>query len=299
MQFLSSYGASIVAPALAGFLYYIIGFPGIVLIDIITFSLAIITLMCVYIPQLVAAQLPQFQKTMILNELLFGFRYLKSHPGLLALLMVVALFNLPVDLSDAIYSPMILARTENNAVVLGILASAAGIGGIIGASYMSIWGGPQRRVFGVLGGIIGVGLSKLIFGLSQTVLIWIPAQVCSSFNFPVIGGSEQTIWLNKVNPELQGRVFAASKMVQQITLAIAFLAAGSLADYVFEPAMKPSGHLAPIFGGLLGTGKGAGIALIYVFCAICMLLVGIGSYASPILRNVEYSLPDHTTTPRP
>ncbi|MBW4556437.1 MAG: hypothetical protein KME59_10935 [Trichormus sp. ATA11-4-KO1] len=60
--------------------------------------------------------------------------------------------------------------------------------------------------------------------------------------------------------------------------------------------MKPSSSLALIFGGLLGTGKGAGIALLYVLCAICMLLVGVGGYAFPILRQVERSLPDHTTT---
>jgi DHA3 family macrolide efflux protein-like MFS transporter len=115
----------------------------------------------------------------------------------------------------------------------------------------------------------------------------------------VIGGSEQTIWLSKVSPEQQGRVFAFNHMVRQITLAVAFLAAGPLADDVFEPAMSSSSSLALIFGGLFGTGKGAGIALLYVFCAICMLLVGIGGYAFPVLRRVEYSVPDHTVTPSP
>ena len=51
-----------------------------------------------------------------------------------------------MDLSDALYSPLILARTDNNAVVLGSLASAAGIGGVIGASFMSIWGGQSDEL---------------------------------------------------------------------------------------------------------------------------------------------------------
>lgn len=76
--------------------------------------------------------------------------------------------------------------------------------------------------------MIGVGVSKFIFGLSRTIFIWIPAQVCSSFNFPVIGGSEQAIWLSKVEPELQGRVFAANQMARKMTLAVAFLVAGPL-----------------------------------------------------------------------
>jgi MFS transporter, DHA3 family, macrolide efflux protein len=296
MEFFSLYGSEIITPTLAGFLYFSIGFPGIVLIDIVTFLLAIITIICVRIPQPATRQLPQFQRAALFSELQFGFRYMKAHPGLLALLIAVTLFNLPVDLSDAIYSPMILARTENNAVILGSLASAAGIGGVIGASLMSIRGSPLRRIQGILGGMIGAGLSKFIFGLSQTVWLWIPAQMCSSFSFPILGGSEQSIWLSKISPDLQGRVFATHQMVRKITLAIAFLVAGPLADYIFEPAMQPAGHLAPLFGGLLGTGKGAGIALLYVLCALCMLLVGIGGYAFPVLREVERSVPDHTLT---
>ena len=135
--------------------------------------------------------------------------------------------------------------------------------------------------------MIGVGISKFIFGLSRTIFIWIPAQVCSSFNFPVIGGADQSIWLSKVESELQGRVFAAKQMTQKMTQAVAFLVAGPLADYVFEPGMQSSGRLAPIFGGLIGTDKGAGIALLYTLCAICMLSVGFAGYAFPVLRNVE------------
>jgi hypothetical protein len=69
--------------------------------------------------------------------------------------------------------------------------------------------------------------------------------------------------------------------------------AGPLADYVFEPAMKPEGNLAPIFGTIFGTNSGAGMALLYVMCALCMLLVGLVGYAFPALRDVEDLLPDY------
>ncbi|MEX0270498.1 MFS transporter [Leptolyngbyaceae cyanobacterium UHCC 1019] len=299
MEFLSLYGALMIAPPLAGSLYAIIGFPGIVLIDVVTFFLAILTVICVHIPQPAVTQSPQVQTATIFSQLQFGFRYVTARPGLLALLTAIAWFNLALYLSDAIYYPMILSRTENNAIVLGSLMAAAGVGGVIGASFMSIWGGSSRRIHGVLGGMIGVGLNKIIFGSGQTVWLWIPAQVCASFCFPIFGGSEQPIWLSKVTPDLQGRVFATNQMVQKMSLAIAFLVAGPLADYVFEPAMQPAGHLAPIFGGFLGTGKGAGIALLYVLCAICMVLIGVGGYAFPALRNVEHSLPDHTANLSP
>ncbi|WP_238360985.1 hypothetical protein [Iningainema tapete] len=69
--------------------------------------------------------------------------------------------------------------------------------------------------------------------------------------------------------------------------------AGTLADEVFEPAMMPDGSLAPILGKIFGTGKGAGIALVYVISSLSILLVGLGGYAFRTLRDVETILPDH------
>ena len=75
--------------------------------------------------------------------------------------------------------------------------------------------------------------------------------------------------------------------------AIAPLLAGPLADFVFEPAMQPDGWLAPMFGPILGTGTGAGIALLYTLMAALMALVGLGGYGFRTLRSVETLLPDH------
>ncbi|MBW4602162.1 MAG: MFS transporter [Calothrix sp. FI2-JRJ7] len=52
VEFLSGYGANIIAPALAGYLYYIISLSSILLIDWITFLIAIISILSVSIPQL-------------------------------------------------------------------------------------------------------------------------------------------------------------------------------------------------------------------------------------------------------
>ncbi|MBE9077515.1 hypothetical protein IQ241_09420 [Romeria aff. gracilis LEGE 07310] len=87
------------------------------------------------------------------------------------------------------------------------------------------WGDFQRRTHGVLLGTVGAGISKTIFGLGQMLLVWIPAQFCSSLNFPLKGRSSTAIWLAKVALEVQGRVFAARQMsllaVSLIATAIA------------------------------------------------------------------------------
>ena len=119
-------------------------------------------------------------------------------------------------------------------------------------------------------------------------LIWIPAQFCSSINFPILGSASDTIWLTNVKPEVQGRLFATRSLVVLVASVVATLIAGLLADYVFELAMMPNGSLAPMLGWIFGTGKGAGIALLYVICSLSMLLVGLGRYAFRTLRDVDH-----------
>ena len=85
---------------------------------------------------------------------------------------------------------------------------------------------------------------------------------------PIIQGCSQAIWQSKVEPDVQGRVFAVRRMVAQFTVPIADLSAGPLADYLFEPAMAKGGALAPVFGGILGgVGQGRGIGLLFLTIA--------------------------------
>ncbi|AFY48011.1 arabinose efflux permease family protein [Nostoc sp. PCC 7524] len=292
LEFLSGYGSNIIAPALAGYLYTVIGFLGIWLIDICTFAVAISSLFLVSIPQPPRTTTNE-SVVNIWQDLGFGWCYISTHKSLLALLVVNLLFWLPHDIGDSLYSPMILSRTDNNTVVLGSLASAAGFGGVTGAIIVSTWGGFRRKIKGVLWGMMGAGISKIVFGLGRTSWVWILAQFCSSLNFPLNGSSDNAIWLAKVSPDVQGRVFAARSLLLQIGSAVGYLIAGPLADQVFTPALQSGGVLVGLLGGLFGTGTGAGIALLYVICAVCMLLVGFLGFFVPVLRNVEKILPDH------
>ncbi|MBU7586545.1 MAG: MFS transporter [Nostoc sp. TH1S01] len=292
LEFVSGYGSDIIAPALAGYLYQIIGLLGIWLIDISTFAIAISSLLFARIPQ--PPQTDEHQNpTHIWQGLGFGLRYILVRKSLLALLTITFLFQFAHDIGDSLYSAMILSRTGNNTVILGSLAAAAGFGGVTGAIIISTWGGFKKKINGVLLGMIGAGLSKIVFGLGRTPWTWIPAQFCSSFNFPFKGSSDNAIWLAKVDPNVQGRVFAAHSLVMQCGSAAAYLIAGPLADKVFTPALTASDGRSGIFATIFGTNAGAGIALLYVICAVCMLLVGCAGFYITQLRDIEKILPDH------
>jgi MFS transporter, DHA3 family, macrolide efflux protein len=296
LESLSGYSANIIAPALAGYLYYIIGLAGICLIDIATFAIAIITVFLACIPKPEVSETEHSVTVNIWQELGFGLQYIRNRKGLFVLLLVSALFWFSHDISDALYTPMILSRTGNNTLILGSLASAAGFGGVLGSLIITIGGGFRQKIKGVLLGMMGGGLFKMIFGLGQTPWFWIPAQFCASLNFPLNGSSTTAIWLAKIPPNIQGRVFAARSLLDQLVSATAYLTAGILADNIFTPAFSQASIFVRIFGGIFGTGRPGGIAMLYVISAICMFLVGLLGFYFPLLRDMEKTLPDHDTT---
>jgi MFS transporter, DHA3 family, macrolide efflux protein len=280
MNSMYHYGSIIFAPALAGALYYVIGLQGILTIDLATFAVAVLAIAFVTIPQPEVESREPMNLQAVVADTLYGWRYILSNRFLLSILGWVSLFWLFHDFGGALYAATILARSEGDAKVLASLSSAAGIGGLVGSVAIAIWGGPKRRVNGLFWGMIGAGLSKIIFGLGKSVAVWVPAQFCSSLNFPMLGSTDDAIWMEKVEATDRGRVFAVKSLVRLIVGAIAPLTAGFLADTVMEPAMRSDGALAPIFGWLVGTSAGSGMALLYSFSALGLIVVGAIGVAS-------------------
>jgi len=288
---IQGFGSGVFAPALAGFLYPLVGLAGILTLDVITFIIAVATLVVVHIPQ-PAYQDEMQQETQLRSwqQLTFGFRYLLQHPSL-AMLQLFTLSFIFFD-NAALLEPVVLARTDNNTAILGSVASALGLGGLVGAIALGIWGGPKRRIRGVLWGRGIIFSLEMLLGLAVAPTVWITAFFCAGLLKPTANSCEDAIWLSKVPPRVQGRVFAASSFLLGFMSPLGLLISGPLADYVFEPAMLPGGTLAPFLGNIFGTEKGSGMALQFTLFSFIVVLICIGSYAIPVLRNIEDLLPD-------
>lgn len=295
---LAQAGAGILAPGLAGALLGFLGLSWVFIIDIITFSFAVGALLIIHVPQPKVTAEGLESRGSLWKEAGYGFKYIWERKSLFWVQMVFFFINLTATFGFTVMAAMILARTANDTLVLGSVQSAGAIGGVIGGLLLSIWGGPKRRIHGVLLGMIASSiLNTTLMGLGRSLIIWASAAFLGSMILPILNGSNQAIWQAKVPPDLQGRVFSVRRLIAQITAPVAMLMAGPLADYVFEPAMVPGGALVPIFGNLVGTGAGAGMAVMFLISGFLGVLVGLGGYLFPLIRNVEELLPDHDQMP--
>jgi len=290
---LSEYASVVAAPLLAGILVGIIGLAGILLIDTLTFLVAVCALLVVHIPR--PAPSGQDDKTgSFWKDAFFGFRYILQRPSFIGLMIAYAGFVLAESLGYPLVAPMILARTGDNASILGNVQAVMGLGGVIGGLILVAWGGPKRRVHGLFWGLMLTGLlGDALMGLGQTLVVWLIAGFCLEVFIPIMLGSDQAIWRAKVPPDIQGRVFAARGLIFNVVEPLGVISGGLLVDKLLEPAMMPDGNLAPIFGGLVGTGAGAGMGLLIFICGILSAAAGISGYLFRSAREVETILPDH------
>ncbi len=299
MMDLAGASSQVFAPIAAAALISFIGLGGLFAIDIVTFVIALATLLSVHIPSPVRSDEGSAGAGNLWQESLYGFRFMLKHRPLLMLQSVFMVGNFFFTLTFTLLAAMILSRTGNNELILGTVQAVGAVGGVIGGVVMSAWGGFKRNVTGVLIGMIFtmVPLIAIAFGRGEpylaTILLWSVPLFITQFFGPLTNASNQSIWMSKVPSDVQGRVFSARRLVAWLVIPLAQLIAGPLADFVMEPAMMEGGSLAPVFGPLLGTGPGAGMSLIFLFGGILGTAAMLIAAAIPQIRNVESLLPDH------
>ncbi len=294
MMSLAQSGSGIIAPIVAGAVVVTWGLTPIFLFDIASFCIAIALLLAVDVPAPLRSRLGEEARGSLWKETVFGWRYIVARRPLFLLQLSFFASNLIASVSMTVWTPMILARTSDSATTLGIVNTVSAIGGVIGGALMATWGGPRRKVYGVLWGMVSVSaLGIMLMGFGRTLPIWIISGFLGSLIIPFLNGCNDAIWQAKVPHDVQGKVFGTRLMIAQVSVPLAMLTAGPLADLVFEPQMMPGGALTRVFGSLVGVGRGAGMALMFVLFGGMALLVGVVSFMVRDIRDVEVLIPDY------
>lgn len=283
MTSLAYASASIVAPALGGALLVTVGLAGVIAIDLVTFLLAAVSLLVVPIPRPPTAG--QRVRRSYWRDVAAGWGYIGAHPGLLGMTLYFAALNLAEGMGNVLRAPLVLSFAPPTA--LGAVMSAAGAGGLAGGLLMSVWGGPRRRVHGLLGFSAPAGLCMVLAALRPSVALLGAAYAGRYVCGPVFSGCATAIQQSIVAPEMQGRAFALGSAVRGATLTLVYLAAGPLADGVFEPLMAVGGRLSGSAGAMIGAGPGRGIALLMGLLGLFTVGVALAGRLYPRLYRIE------------
>ena len=286
---LNSFSSNLVAvfsPILAAALFGFGNLQIILVIDLCTFVFAFLILLFVLqIPEHISEN---YEKESVLKGSMAGFQYLKDRRAILMTLVTLALLNFFSRLTyENILSPMILARSGNDSVILGIVNAAIGVGGIVGGVMVStgkIKGNSARMIY--LSAMFSFLLGDITMAVGQNVLLWSFAGLAASLPIPFITAGSSVILYRYVPEEMQGRIFAVRNAIQFSTIPIGILLGGFLADYVFEPFMMKQNMITHVLKMVVGTGDGSGMAVMFLCTGILGSIFSLLCYCRKDIREL-------------
>lgn len=276
--------STVFGPMLGAVLLNSHGMAFIMTIDLLTFLAAFGTLLWAHIPQPQVSEVGAKSRGNLWHDTLFGFGYIRKHAGLFSLIKIFMAANFFLAIGATLMSPMILSRSQNSAATLATVQTVGALGGIVGGTILSVWGGPKRRIHGILLGGAGACLFGVAWlGLSSQLLFWAIGSFFFSFFEPFVEGINLSIWQSKVEADVQGRVLSARYMLARIPFLLGVLVSGALAQNIITPLLQREKFFLRWAGGA----SGAGMSLLLVFAGISGAVVFLLGYVFRSVRDVD------------
>jgi MFS family permease len=228
--------SQVFAPILGGFLVAAVGIQAVLLFDVFSFLIACAALLFIRIPdhqRAEASRTPGLNLAGYLADFRQSLGYLRSQPKLLQLLLIMALLNFSFTITLPLVSPLVLERTGNDTVALGLVTACSGVGAILGGVLVIVLLKRKlsiRQVF-LLNGVEAV-LVQIGFGLAHVPVLWGAFRFLPGLTSPFANASYQVFWQTEVPQALQGRVFAVRRMLAVSLTPLALVLSGTLSDLI-------------------------------------------------------------------
>lgn len=247
-------GLNIVAPPIGAMLMSIIPLYSIMGIDVATAAFAILPLFFVAIPQPERSTSGAKRPPSLWQDVREGMRYIWSWPGLLIILVMASVINFLLTPAFVLAPILVTQYFGGEAMELGWLESAFGVGIVLGGLILSVWGGFRRRILTTLMGLIGIGIGVVIVGTAPNSALYLALAgfFLSGLAIPIANGPLFAIMQAIVLPEIQGRVFTMNNSVSSVLSLLGLAIAGPVADRLEVRIWYIAGGVVCILMGLAG-----------------------------------------------
>jgi len=257
-------GVNIAGPPLGALLLSVMPIFSVLFIDVGTAMLAIIPLLFILIPQPEKTEDAAVTVRSVFSDVRQGLRYVLSWRGLCVLLVMAVMCNFFFTPLFSILPILVTDFFKGDAIELGWIESAWGVGVVAGGLLLGAWGGFKRRITSVLAGLIGMGLGMLLVWLTPADLfvLALVGMAFAGLSHPITNGPFQAIIQSRVAPEMQGRVFTLVASLATVAVPLSMLVAGPAADAY-------------------------GPRVLYAFGGAGCLLMGVAGFFIPTMMHLE------------
>ncbi len=251
---------TILTPVFATMLFAFGGISTVIMVDLITFSVAFLVLLfLICIPE---PEYAEKEQESLLSSVRSGLSWLKANPLILKLIFFLAGINLIASANNAAISPMILSKASKGEGILGTVNFCIGAATLAGSIMASSTPAPKNRVRAICMSLfISMSTENFILAFTDSPVIWCIGVILGWICIPYMGANLDVVFRSTIPADMQGRVYACRNTLQFFTIPIGGLLSGALIDNFFEPLMARQNNgscLCTVFGN----GKGSGAAMV-------------------------------------
>ncbi len=220
----------VLSPALAGVLFSLVNLTYIIFLDVIGAFIAVLALMVVEIPKVIRT----IEKTSFIKDTIDGFKELKRVKGMLALMIIGALYAIIYFPIGTLYPFITMEYFKGTISQSGIVETLFSVGTLIGSLFIGLMGEKIAKIPAMITSIFVYGLGVLITGLlpQEGMLIFMVISLIIGIFVPLHSSIEIAIFQINFKQEYLGRIFSLSSSVLTFTMPIGLILAGALVDKI-------------------------------------------------------------------
>ena len=255
------------SPLIAGLLLTVSDIKLLLIIDICTFFVTIIT--TAYVRNGLTSKASE-EKVPFLSSMKEGWRAIRSKEGLFLLILISAAITLFLGVFQILAEPFILSFADSK--VLGIAETVCASGMLVSGVFLGVKGIKKNYVKILSVALMLSGIFVSGFAVFENIVLICLFGFLFFMALPFANNCLDYLARTNIPDELQGRAWGFIGFISQMGYVIAYALSGVLADGI---------------GSVTGRGVGTGSAIVIIISGICMAVISFSVMFMDKIRRLE------------
>jgi len=273
----------LISPAIAGLMLQVTTVGTLIILDMVTFFTTV--LIITYVRKGLVSKKNAVTGSGFRSEISDGITAIRGKKGIMTMIIMMTIATFCLGFVQMLSKPLVLAIAGERE--LGILTTVIALGMMAGSIGISMVKPPKSDVEMLSIGLFGCGVFLALIGVSENLILIAGFGFMMFVFMPAIQIGAEVLIRSNLDNAVQGRAFGLISLITQMGYILVFIAAGILADLVFEPLMQGNTALALNSGAVIGYGPGRGNALLIIITGIGLAVVGIIASRLKSVRTLE------------
>lgn len=257
----------LISPVIAGFLLAVGDIRLILLIDICTFFITVLT--TAFVRKGITSKISD-EKVSFRDGIKEGFAVIKARKGVMTLIIMTSVITCFIGIMMTLSEPMVLAFKSSK--TLGVVETICAGGMLVTSVVLGAMGIKKHfaKLLSVSLALSGIGMA--VFGLKENIVLMTVAGFFFFAMLPIANNCLDYLIRIIIPEETQGRAWGIIGFISQLGYVVAFALSGALAD-VTAKVME------------ISVGRGAG--LVITIAGILLSVVSLSLLFRKRIRNLE------------